>query len=95
MTIYIDTTISKVAKIELRDGPKVFDQIEGQDALVLIDKLLKRNNLSINKIEKVGINEGPGSFTGLRVAAAIANTFNWIQGDKEIINPTYQASKFD
>ena len=89
MLIYLDTTISKQAKLQLKDGNIVIAEIEGEDALVLVEKLLKEAGVNINQIKEIKINEGPGSYTGLKVAAAIANTFNWVQGKEGLINPKY------
>lgn len=46
-----------------------------QVVLPLIQELLAKNSLSIDNIEKIDVVIGPGSFTGLRVGVAIANTF--------------------
>jgi tRNA threonylcarbamoyladenosine biosynthesis protein TsaB len=47
--------------------------LKSEAALPVVDKLLKKNNLSIEKVDEIRINKGPGSFTGLRVGVAIAN----------------------
>lgn len=39
---------------------------------VLIDELLKENNVVINEIDAVLINKGPGSYTGLRIGVSTA-----------------------
>ena len=51
-----------------------------QNLLVKIDDLLKKNSLSINDICAVAVWRGPGSYTGLRVAAGIANAMAWTLG---------------
>lgn len=50
-----------------------------QLTLNLIDQLLKKQRIGINEIEKIEIKTGPGSFTGLRVGIAIANTFSFFK----------------
>ena len=49
-----------------------------QVLLPLIDRLLKENNLSFSQLTEIRVNVGPGSFTGLRVGAAIANALGWL-----------------
>ena len=40
--------------------------------------MLQKNNLEINQITEIKINKGPGSFTGLRVGVAIANSLGFL-----------------
>ena len=42
-----------------------------------IEKLLKKEGLSIEEIEAVLIRRGPGSFVGLRIGLVFANFFAW------------------
>ena len=41
------------------------------ELLVSVDELLKQAGLNANQIDVVGVCEGPGSFTGIRVAVSI------------------------
>jgi len=52
--------------------------LKSEAALPVVDKLLKKNNLSIEEVDKIRINKGPGSFTGLRVGVAIANALAFL-----------------
>ena len=45
-----------------------------QKILYFIDEILKRNNFTVQDIKEIKVNTGPGSFTGLRIGIAIANT---------------------
>lgn len=78
--LLIDTSEIKQTKIGFKIGDKepVFVIAENdrktQHALVLIEKLLKENNLSLIDLAGIEVNTGPGSFTGLRVGISIANT---------------------
>ncbi|HRN95980.1 MAG TPA: tRNA (adenosine(37)-N6)-threonylcarbamoyltransferase complex dimerization subunit type 1 TsaB [Candidatus Levybacteria bacterium] len=44
--------------------------------LILIQNLLKQADLKVQDIDKIYCEKGPGSFTGLRVGFAIANTLS-------------------
>lgn len=100
--ISIDTSDNKKINIELEiNGVKNNLSSESvilksEAALPLIDKLLKDNNLKIEEIDQVKVNTGPGSYTGLRVGAAIANTLGSflkipINGKKigDLVEPVY------
>lgn len=67
-----------------------------QNVLELVEKALKKEKLSLDQVNSIEINTGPGSFTGLRVGSAIANALSFsgsiiINGKKigEIITPEY------
>lgn len=82
----IDTSSNKQISIELDiDGKK--DELtedatflRSEATLPAIEKLIERNNLEIQDIERIEVNKGPGSFTGLRVGIAIANTLGFLLG---------------
>jgi tRNA threonylcarbamoyladenosine biosynthesis protein TsaB len=77
--LFIDTTSSQVIKVGLNKNGKEFiieqqlDKQKAQVVLPLIDRLLKKHNLTLKDIEAIHINPGPGSFTGVRVGLTIAN----------------------
>jgi tRNA threonylcarbamoyladenosine biosynthesis protein TsaB len=80
--LIIDTTDNKKTIVELYLKKKKDRIIEenvpkSQNTLVLIDKLLKRNNLKPSEIKEIEVNTGPGSFTGTRVGVAIANALGF------------------
>lgn len=78
--IKIDTSDNKKISIQLDNNGIVKELssesllLKSEAALPLIDKLLKENKLSLNQIDEINVNIGPGSYTGLRVGVAIANT---------------------
>ncbi len=45
---------------------------KSEDILEAIDKILSENNIKIQSITLLAISSGPGSFTGLRIGAALA-----------------------
>lgn len=92
MKIYLDTRERDKKIVKWLDGQMVKDEVvTSGDVLTAIQELLTRNHLTIQQINHFVIHPGPGSFTGLRVGAAIANTFNFSKGLplKDLIIPQY------
>lgn len=100
--LLIDTSNNKEVKVGLKiDGKEhilqqQLDHRKAQVVLPLIEQLLKEHSLSLKDVTAIQVNEGPGSFTGLRVGVAIANTLGYllnipINGKKvgEFVEPTY------
>jgi len=50
-----------------------------RDLIPSIDSLLKRNSINLNTISAIGVNNGPGPFTSLRVAVTAANGIAFAQ----------------
>lgn len=79
--IYIDTTDNTKVLVQLSIGDKEFvkeKKVEARSAqliLPFIDELLNEHNLAPQELDEVEVNEGPGSFTGVRVGVSIANAF--------------------
>ena len=100
MKLYIDTSSNKQTTVrlggrELRRGSEV---THSQVVLPMIEELLKKQGKRITDISEIEVNPGPGSFTGLRVGAAIANALGFalkvpVNGKKpwkmEIVEPAY------
>lgn len=94
MKLYIDTSSSKEVIVKL--GGKVYKKELGrsQELLSLIDVALRKSHKTIKDITEVQFNRGPGSFTGLRVGASVANTLGWVlkisvNGKKWVTEPLY------
>lgn len=72
----IDTTIGNSAAL-LKDGAifhseaSIAETNKKSAALLKIDSLLKNKSIKINDIDAIGINTGPGSFTGIRIGIAL------------------------
>jgi tRNA threonylcarbamoyladenosine biosynthesis protein TsaB len=100
--LFIDTSNNQQAIIALEiDGEKFEKHIDtpqhsSQVVIPTIDELLKEHSLTPENITDIKVNPGPGSFTGLRVGASIANTFSWVldipvNGKKDIpAEPVYE-----
>jgi tRNA threonylcarbamoyladenosine biosynthesis protein TsaB len=80
--IVIDATDNTKTLIKL-EGDNVSDEIiepakpRSQATLLLIEKILKKNNLKPQELDEILVNTGPGSFTGTRVGVAIANALGF------------------
>lgn len=82
--LFIDTKDNQKISVVLEiDGKK--DEINkttsawtSQLLLPAIAEILQRNKISISQITEVRIGIGPGSFTGIRVGIAVANTLGWL-----------------
>lgn len=77
--IYIDTTDNKkvIVRLTTDEGVDTVEEVlEGKRAqivLPIIDELLKKHGLTPKDLMEIEVNEGPGSFTGVRVGVSIAN----------------------
>lgn len=80
MIIYIDTSESGQTIVRLKDksGKSVEEltvaRLPGSQALIpAIIKILKKHKLKPQDLSAIEVNEGPGSYTGLRVGISVAN----------------------
>jgi len=100
--LLIDTADNKKIKIGLKIDGKVFylnsnpTALKSQVVLILIDKLLKKHGLQIKDVTQIEVNLGPGSFTGVRVGASVANALGFslkipVNGKKvgDFVEPLY------
>ncbi len=103
--IFIDTTDSKKVLVKLTiEGEEFVKEKEmqarsSQLVLQLIDQLLKEHSLVPKNLTEIEVNEGPGSFTGVRVGVSIANALAFglgipvnstkIENGKTRIEPKY------
>ena len=79
MKISIDTSNLTLVMVSLEGDGKTVSRSsvpdkKTQDVLPFIDELLKEKGKTIQDLTEISVVEGPGSFTGLRVGIAIANT---------------------
>lgn len=95
--LFIDTTDKNKTIIEL-DAQGKKSRLEktskshkDQFVLKLIDEILRNNNLTISDVEDVGVNPGPGSFTGIRVGISVANALRFaLKLPKKEFTPVYK-----
>lgn len=83
-TLILDTSDNKKIMVGLKINDKKYIHTEKitsnrtQIILPMIDKVLKKHSLKPEDLSEIRINAGPGSFTGLRVGLAIANTMSFV-----------------
>lgn len=100
--LFIDTTDNKKIKVGLKINRKAFylssspTALKSQIVLLLIDKLLKKHKLQIKDINQIEINQGPGSYTGIKVGVSVANALGFslkipVNGKKvgDLVEPLY------
>ncbi|MBU0708863.1 tRNA (adenosine(37)-N6)-threonylcarbamoyltransferase complex dimerization subunit type 1 TsaB [Patescibacteria group bacterium] len=82
MTLLIDTANYEKARIALLENNRclaenIFPAKRelSQKLLPKIDKLLKKTGIPLSDLKAISVNLGPGSFTGLRIGVAVANSF--------------------
>lgn len=75
----------------IKDGIEI-DRVMGDfDGFEMLLEVCIKHSVPINEIESIDYFAGPGSFTGLKISAAISNIFNWARGTKitELKYPLY------
>ena len=83
MILAIDTTDKDRITVSLKQGEQTVDiltdnnKFGSQVLLPAITKLLKKNSLEFKDLEAIELNPGPGSFTGIRVGASVANALGY------------------
>lgn len=98
IALFIDTTDRKVAKVGLIIGKETKQIIQkrskSQVVLAMILDILKENKLKLKDLDSVRVEIGPGSYTGLRVGVAIANTLGLVLNipvnGKKAVEPIYK-----
>ena len=75
MKMYLDTS-NFTAILRLDDKEYIFDSGKemAEKLLGFIHEKLKENNKDFSDLTEITFFSGPGSFTGLRIGAAIVNT---------------------
>ncbi len=80
MKLYIDTSSNEQTVVGLDDKKLTQSSrvLHSQVVLPMIMELLASQKLTLGAITEIEVKEGPGSFTGLRVGIAIANTLGFV-----------------
>src|SRR4030066_1754633 len=96
MKLFIDTSDNQKTIVGLDDErlEKPTGPDKSQQALLLIDQILKKNKKVISGITEIEVNLGPGSFTGLKIGVAIANALGFaldipVNGKRQVVLPHF------
>lgn len=72
----IDTT-SKICSVALLENDKIIDEINldsglthSENLMPLVKEILEKNQIELKEINLIGVDVGPGSFTGIRIGVA-------------------------
>lgn len=83
-TLFIDTHNEFIKIILFRNG-KILENKENNSsmqhsvcAMPMIEEILKNNNITSSDLNEIIVVNGPGSFTGVRIAVTIAKTFSYL-----------------
>jgi tRNA threonylcarbamoyladenosine biosynthesis protein TsaB len=83
MVLWINTSDRKKIEVALKkDGELVAQKFAENDfgsqvLLNLIAEILKENNLEFADLSGIDVEKGPGSYTGLKVGASVANALGF------------------
>ena len=85
IVLKIDTSDNKKIIVGIEKNGKIKNEVQvsskilkSESTLSKIEQVLKKNNLRIEDISGVNVNVIAGSYTGIRVGAAIANTLGFL-----------------
>ncbi len=100
--LFIDTSSNKYVMVGIKINEKQYiekqeiDYQKAQAVLPMIKKILKKHELTFNDLTSIKVNQGPGSYTGLRVGLSVANTLSHFlnipinKKEGELLEPYYK-----
>lgn len=83
MVLYINTKDQKVVWVALKKEGKVIKKLRieneygSQVLLPFITKLIRAQKLELSDLTEIQVDTGPGSYTGLRVGASVAQALGF------------------
>lgn len=100
MELQLDTSSQELVLVRLIKQGKIVKELSqknkfGSQALLpLVQRLLVKGKLELKDISGINVNNGPGSYTGLRVGISVANALAFglgvkVNGKKLVTNIEY------
>lgn len=86
MILWINTSDRKKIEVALKEEGKIRtsrfaeNDFGSQVLLNLITEILKKNKLEFSDLSGIEVEKGPGSYTGLKVGASVANALGFSLG---------------
>lgn len=83
MILWINTNDRKKIEVALKKDGEILhskfaeNEFGSQVLLNLITEILKKNNLKSSDLLGIEVEKGPGSYTGLKVGASVANALGF------------------
>jgi len=83
MILWINTSDRKKIEVAIKKDGEVLEtksaenDFGSQVLLNLITQILKENNLEFKDLKGIEVEKGPGSYTGLKVGASVANALGF------------------
>ncbi len=103
ITLYIDTRDSSRITAKIDRNGTIFEEVSEtqtrrpESILILVKNVCKQAEIDIHDIDEIQAEEGPGSYTGLKVGISVANALSFSLEKKvnghplgEYAEPTYQ-----
>lgn len=80
MKLYVDAhdNLKTVIKVGQHEYTKEYQSPRDQDIFSAVQTALKQAELSPNQLSEIEVYPGPGSYTGLRLAFAIAQAIGYV-----------------
>ncbi len=99
LILKLNTAVRDQTTVELyspsgKINDNIVRHVKAQECLSMINELLARHNVKLPDLTGIEVNPGPGSFVGVRVGVAIANTLGFflhipVNGKKPPVLPKY------
>ena len=91
MKMFLDTTTdTAILKLDNKTYKQEFGHDMAEKLLAFIHEKLQENDKTWQDITEIEFNEGPGSFTGLRIGATIVNTLiHELNLNQPLVTPNY------
>ena len=89
--MFLDTsTDTVILRLDSKEYQAEFGHDMAEKLLSFIHEKLQENGKDFKDITEIDFNEGPGSFTGLRIGASIVNTLiHELNLNQPLITPNY------